>query len=103
MAHKRDYYEILEVTADASSEDIKRAYRRLARQHHPDVNPNDPTAEGRFKEVAEAYATLGNPVKRRAYDASRKKMSVAFMDELFKEKGCKTCPTCGGTGIVSDQ
>jgi len=68
MAQKRDYYEVLEVSPDASPEDIKRAYRRLARQHHPDVCPGDPAAEGRFKEIAEAYEVLSDPQKRYQYD-----------------------------------
>ncbi|MFB3882087.1 MAG: molecular chaperone DnaJ [Armatimonadota bacterium] len=68
MAEKRDYYEVLGVPRDASQDDIKRAFRRLARRHHPDVNPEDPEAEGRFKEVAEAYEVLGDPDRRQQYD-----------------------------------
>jgi molecular chaperone DnaJ len=62
-----DYYELLEVGRDASPEDIKRAYRRLARQLHPDTNP-DPEAEARFKEIAQAYEVLCDPEKRARYD-----------------------------------
>ncbi|MFZ6003807.1 MAG: molecular chaperone DnaJ [Actinomycetota bacterium] len=62
-----DLYEILEVRRDASAEDIKRAYRRLARQLHPDTNP-DPTASDRFKQVAQAYEVLSDPEKRQRYD-----------------------------------
>lgn len=62
-----DLYEILEVSRDASAEDIKRAYRRLARQLHPDTNP-DPTASDRFKQVAQAYEVLSDPEKRQRYD-----------------------------------
>lgn len=65
---KRDYYEALGVSRDASKDDIKKAYRRLARQHHPDVNPDDPDAEERFKEIAEAYAVLSSPERRAQYD-----------------------------------
>ncbi len=68
MSPGRDYYEILGVDRSASQAEVKRAFRRLARQHHPDVNPNDPQAEARFKEIAEAYAVLSNPEKRRQYD-----------------------------------
>jgi molecular chaperone DnaJ len=65
---KRDYYEILGVSRDASSEDIKRAYRRLALKYHPDRNPGDQEAEERFKEAAEAYEVLRDPRKRQTYD-----------------------------------
>jgi molecular chaperone DnaJ len=64
----RDYYEILGCTRTASPEDIKQAYRRLARQHHPDMNPGDPNAETRFKEVSEAYHVLGDADRRAHYD-----------------------------------
>jgi curved DNA-binding protein len=63
----RDYYETLGVPRDASNEDIRRAYRRLAREYHPDVN-KDPGAEDRFKEVSEAHAVLSDPEKRAQYD-----------------------------------
>jgi len=63
-----DYYEILGVAHDATPEQIKKAYRKLAREHHPDVAGDDPAAEDRFKDVSRAYEVLGNPEKRRAYD-----------------------------------
>jgi molecular chaperone DnaJ len=65
---ERDYYEILEVTRDASSDDLKKAYRRLAVRYHPDRNPGDKAAEDRFKEAAEAYSVLSDPAKRQRYD-----------------------------------
>jgi len=65
---KRCYYEVLEVSRTVEFEDIKRSYRRLAVKHHPDKNPGDPTAEGRFRELAEAYDILSDPEKRSAYD-----------------------------------
>lgn len=65
---KRDYYEILGVTKTATDAEIKRAYRQLAVQHHPDKNPDDPHAEDKFKEAAEAYAVLSDSQKRAAYD-----------------------------------
>ena len=65
---KRDYYEVLGVNKDASGDDIKRAYRRLAMKYHPDKNPDNKEAEAKFKECAEAYEVLSDPGKRRKYD-----------------------------------
>ena len=65
---KRDYYEILGVTRTSTEVEIKRAYRSLAVQHHPDKNPDDPAAEDKFKEAAEAYAVLSDAQKRASYD-----------------------------------
>ena len=64
----KDYYEILGVTRGSKPEDIKKAYRKLARKYHPDVNPNDSAAENKFKEVQEAYEVLGDATKRKQYD-----------------------------------
>jgi len=68
MAEKRDYYEVLGVSKNASDEDIKKAFRRLARKYHPDANPGDKQAEAKFKEVNEAYGVLSDPEKRQIYD-----------------------------------
>lgn len=68
MAGKRDYYEVLEVSKDASVEDIKKAYRKMAMKYHPDRNPGDKVAEEKFKEAAEAYDVLSNPDKKAKYD-----------------------------------
>src|SRR5215468_6553288 len=64
----RDYYETLGVKRDASEDEIKRAYRKLARQYHPDRNPGDKQAETRFKEVQDAYDVLSDKTKRAQYD-----------------------------------
>lgn len=63
-----DYYETLEVARSASEKEIRSAFRRLARKHHPDVNQGDKRAEERFKEVNEAYRTLSDPESRKKYD-----------------------------------
>ncbi len=68
MGGKRDYYEVLGVSKSASTDEIKRAYRRLAKEHHPDRNPDDASAERKFKEVQHAYDVLKDPEKRRQYD-----------------------------------
>ncbi len=68
MATIRDYYEVLKIERTASQEDIKRAFRRLAREHHPDVKKDDPHANDRFKEINEAYQVLSDPERRAHYD-----------------------------------
>ena len=69
MARRPDYYKTLGVDKKASAEDIKKAYRKLARQYHPDRNPGDKEAEARFKEISQAHDVLGDPEKRKQYDS----------------------------------
>lgn len=68
MANKRDYYEVLGVQRSATPDELKKVFRKLAMQHHPDKNPGDKKAEERFKEVSEAYEVLSDEQKRKAYD-----------------------------------
>ncbi|MEN9225840.1 MAG: DnaJ C-terminal domain-containing protein [Thermostichus sp. HHBFW_bins_43] len=68
MQNFKDYYKILGVSKTASADEVKQAFRRLARKYHPDVNPNDKTAEEKFKDINEAYEVLSDPNKRKQYD-----------------------------------
>src|SRR3954451_9879759 len=87
----RDLYSVLGVGRKASADEIKKAYRNLARKYHPDRNPGDEQAEERFKEVQQAYDTLSDPEKRRQYDAGG-------MFSGFGQRG----PAPAGGGFTSD-
>jgi molecular chaperone DnaJ len=90
-----DYYKVLNVDRDASAEEIKKAYRKLALQYHPDRNPGDPGAEGKFKIAAEAYEVLSDPEKRRIYDlygaegltGAASPRGFSSLDEIFSAFG----------------
>jgi molecular chaperone DnaJ len=69
---EKDYYKVLGVKNDASEKDIQRAYRKLAKQNHPDANPDDKSAEERFKEISAAADVLSDPAKRKEYDEVRR-------------------------------
>ena len=80
----KDYYQILGVSRSASEKEIKQAYRRLARKHHPDLNPGDKSAEAKFKEINAAYEVLSNPEKRKKYDQFGEQWEYA---EQFAKSG----------------
>ena len=79
-----DYYKVLGIDKNATESDIKKAYRKLARKYHPDVNPNDKTAEKKFKEINEANEVLSNPENRKKYDKYGKDWKLA--DEIEKQR-----------------
>lgn len=93
MSSKRDYYEVLGVSRSASDADIKSAYRKLALKYHPDKNPDDPSAEEKFKEAAEAYEVLSNSDKKAQYDRfGHDGLKGGFgggmnMDDIFSQFG----------------
>ena len=79
---KRDYYEVLGVGRNADEKEIKRAYRKLAKQYHPDMNPGDAKAEQKFKEITEAYNVLSDTEKKKLYD----QFGFAAFEEGFRQK-----------------
>lgn len=90
-----DYYALLEVSRTATQDEIKKSYRRLARQHHPDANPDDPESEARFKDLARAYETLSDPERRARYDRFGSDEGINFGDPFGGGAG-------GGLGDLFD-
>src|SRR6266511_1927436 len=72
MAARKDYFQVLGVAETATVDDVKKAFRRLAKQYHPDRNPSNPQASERFKEINEAHDVLSDPEKRKKYDQLRR-------------------------------
>jgi DnaJ-class molecular chaperone len=88
MSGQKDYYGLLGVSKSADADEIKKAYRKLARKHHPDVNPGDPEAEERFKEIAEAYHVIGDPERRAAYDRGPEQFAQEFdLSDFLRQFG----------------
>src|SRR3954464_9947731 len=90
---KQDYYEVLGIKRGAKPDEIKKAYRRLARQYHPDVNPGDKSAEERFKQISEAHDVLSDEKKRKVYDRFGQ-----YSDNLADAAARGATPGGGGTG-----
>src|SRR5262245_38048347 len=88
----KDYYSTLGVAKTATEKEIKQAYRKLARKHHPDVNPGDKSAESRFKELNEAYEVLGDPAKRKKYD------ELGANWRMYEQAGAQGQPGAGYAG-----
>src|SRR5947209_9225442 len=88
----KDYYGILGVKKNASGEEIRKAFRKLARKHHPDVNPGDKKAEERFKELSEANDVLSDPKKRKIYD------QVGFYSDNIDPATAEAYARAGGAG-----
>jgi molecular chaperone DnaJ len=89
---EKDYYKVLGVPKDATEAEIKKAYRKLAREYHPDANKGDPRAEERFKEISEANDVLADPKRRKEYDEAR---------SLFGSGGLRAGPGAGGAGSLN--
>src|SRR3954454_15910426 len=89
---KKDYYGILGVKKSASSDDVRKAFRKLARKYHPDVNPNDKKAEEKFKEISEANDVLSDPKKRKIYD------QVGFYSDNIDQATADAYARGGGSG-----
>ena len=90
---ERDYYKTLEVSKDASDKAIKKAFRKLAQQYHPDANPGDATAEARFKDINEAYDVLGNAETRSEYDKVRAPSRKADLARRYQAQFGTPLPT----------
>src|SRR6476661_4427346 len=102
MAAVKDPYKVLGVDKKASDDDIKKAYRKLARQYHPDRNPDDSSAEERFKEIQGAYSILSDPEKRRQYDSGGGIFGSGFDPSAFRRGGGATGGFGGFSDILSD-
>ena len=103
----RDYYEILGVSKNASIEEIKKVYRRLARQYHPDLNPGDKAAEEKFKAIGEAYGVLSDPAKRAQYDEFSRFWKQKNLGKQSKDKNwggdSRSSASNGASGVDPSQ
>lgn len=102
MAASKDFYEVLGVSEKASADEIKKAYRKLAKQHHPDANPDNPKASERFKDLGEAYAVLSDAAKRKQYDQMRRLGAFGFPGSRGNSGADRRSSSTGGGGISFD-
>ena len=104
MADRPDYYKVLGVGKNASDEEIKKAYRKLARKYHPDTNQGDKKAEERFKEISQAHDVLADPDKRKAYDRGGllggfgRRPAAASIRARSPAASPTSSPTCSAAG-----
>ncbi|NET57193.1 MAG: J domain-containing protein [Symploca sp. SIO2E6] len=103
MENFRDYYEILGVSPEASGEEIKKVFRRLARRYHPDLNPGDKAAEEKFKDIGEAYEILSDPNKRSQYDQYSRFWKKKFNKKQSKSSTVRASGNRNGTSRSSTQ
>ena len=103
MQNFRDYYEILGVPVDASNDEIKKVFRRLARQYHPDLNPGDKEAEEKFKNIGEAYEVLSDPNKRSQYDQVSRFLTKKGYNKKTPKASTFRTNERNGTGRTSTQ
>ncbi len=102
MQTTKDLYKRLGLSREASQDDIRRAYRKLVREHHPDANPGDPSAEERFKEIQQAYEVLSNPEKRREHDRRLYASSTRRSGKSRARAGTRTGRETATTVDLSD-
>src|SRR5437899_12922434 len=100
MAAQRDYYQLLGVAESATTDEIKKAFRRLAKQYHPDRNQNNPQAAERFKEINEAHDVLSDPEKRKKYDTLRRYGAFAGAGRARSRR--RRDPPGGGARAAAD-
>ena len=98
MANGKDFYAVLGVSSTATADEIKKQYRRLAKQHHPDANQNDPKAAERFKEISEAHNVLGDAAKRKEYDEMRRLGAFGGMGGMGGFNGGRASSRPGAAG-----
>ena len=89
---EKDFYKVLGVSKDAKPDEIKKAFRKLARENHPDQNQNDPKAEQRFKDISEANSVLSDPAKRKEYDEARSLFGGGHIDGVGQPNRCLAPP-----------